>query len=299
MYLVIGANGFLGSYLIKNIKENTDEKIVAAARNIDICNDDETVHWVKCDVTDFESVTALKKCVGNEKELKIFYLAAFHHIDKIPLEPFTAWNVNITSLANFLNVFSDAKSLFFTSTDCVYGEGREIAHDYRFKESDPLLPICTYGIHKMTAEALVTGAGFNVSRMPFMLGKSLAKGKKHFYDNITESLKNGEKIRMLEGFLRSALDYDTAARLLVNLSEKQSKDRNVEQIINVCGDESYSKYDIGIVIADKLGVSPELVEKQPESAAEMFYKEKRAKTGLMDNSLLKDVLGLEEIKMKL
>lgn len=34
MYLVIGANGFLGSYVLKNILEKTDDSIMATARDI-------------------------------------------------------------------------------------------------------------------------------------------------------------------------------------------------------------------------------------------------------------------------
>ena len=35
MYLVIGANGFLGSYMLKNILEKTNDFVIAVARYIE------------------------------------------------------------------------------------------------------------------------------------------------------------------------------------------------------------------------------------------------------------------------
>ena len=52
MYLVIGANGFLGSYIIKNIIENTDDTIVATARDLKLCEQQDRLKWVKCEISE-------------------------------------------------------------------------------------------------------------------------------------------------------------------------------------------------------------------------------------------------------
>ena len=50
MYLVIGANGFLGRYCIQSILEQTDENVTATARNIQNLENTGRVHWEKCDI---------------------------------------------------------------------------------------------------------------------------------------------------------------------------------------------------------------------------------------------------------
>ena len=46
MYLVIGANGFLGSYIIKNIISQTSDNIIATARNISDLESNSRVQWI-------------------------------------------------------------------------------------------------------------------------------------------------------------------------------------------------------------------------------------------------------------
>nr|WP_325300709.1 hypothetical protein [uncultured Dysosmobacter sp.] len=53
MYVIIGASGFLGTYLIKNILEYTDESILAVARRpLHGVGDSKRVKWTACNVAD-------------------------------------------------------------------------------------------------------------------------------------------------------------------------------------------------------------------------------------------------------
>ena len=53
MYVIMGASGYLGTYLIKNILEHTSEKVLAVARRtLPETTDDAAVTWASCDVTD-------------------------------------------------------------------------------------------------------------------------------------------------------------------------------------------------------------------------------------------------------
>ena len=59
MYSVIGANGYLGSYIKKVILEETNEDIVCVDLNIPEIEKEERVKWIKCDITDRPSVDAV------------------------------------------------------------------------------------------------------------------------------------------------------------------------------------------------------------------------------------------------
>ena len=71
---------------------------------------------------------------------------------------------------------------------------------------------------------------------------------------------------------------------------------NVPQVLNVCGDEDLSKYDVGIMIAKKENLRSELViPVSVEKSEQENFKTKRANSTLMDNKKLKSFLGLRKI----
>ena len=286
MYSIIGANGYLGSYIKKVILEDTNEDIVCVDLNIPEIEKEARVQWIKCDITDRPSVDSVLEELSSYSDLKIVYLAAYHNPDLVQQNPQLAWNINVTSLSYFVNKADFAKEIYYPSTDSVYGESLDF---YHFKETDPLNPVNIYGHNKCAAEAIMIHKGRNVVRFPFLISPSLTN-KPHFYDKIVEALKNGETFDMYEDSYRSSLSFENAARLLIALIEKGNRN----PIVNVCGDKDYSKYDVGLMVAVRENLDPIMIipVKMGEISVEGFVS-KRATSTLMDNSLLKETLGLE------
>ena len=295
MYLVIGDNGFLGSYIIKNIISQTSDNIIATARNISDLESNSRVQWIQIDVTRDEDIERLRHVSFSGPQFKVVYLAAYHHPDLVQKNPRLAWDINIVALARVLNALENIDCLFYASTDSVYGE----SHDgYHFKETDELNPENIYGIQKKTAEAIITGFGYNIVRFPFLIGKSILLHKKHFFDMILETLSRGEQIKMFSDSYRSALDFNAAAKLLVALIEEVRS--YTPLIINIAGDEDLSKYDIGVKIARKYGYKENLIV--PISIKEEdsnIFEAPRAVSTLMDNTVLKKVLNIKNIGIDL
>ena len=288
MYSIIGANGYLGSYIKKVILEETNEDLICVDKNVPEKETENRVRWINCDITDRVSVDMVLDELSKHESLKIVYLAAYHNPDMVEKNPELAWNINVTSLSYFINKASFAKEIYYPSTDSVYGESENF---YHFRENDPLNPVNIYGHNKCAAEAILVHKGRNVVRFPFLISPSLA-GKPHFYDRIVESLKNNEPFDMYEDSYRSSLSFENAARLLIALIEKGNR----EPIVNVCGDKDLSKYDVGLLVAEREGLDPKLIVpvKMGEITVEGFVT-KRATSTLMDNTLLKEVLGLEYV----
>ena len=293
MYIIIGANGFLGSYVLKTLVSNTDRRILATYHGKKESLFEGRVEWTKLDVTNEEDINNLAELAGDISDCSIFYFSACHNLDLVKREPEFARNINITALKKFLDTFKDAKNLYFSSTDCVYGENTEDIPC--FKESDITSPVSEYGRQKLEAENLVTSYGFNVVRLPFMIGPSILENKKHFYDNIVEKTVQGEDFTLADGLWRSALDYESVADILFKLTNKE----NVPQILNLCGDNSLSKYDVGVLIAEKHNLPMKHIIKTPEAEIMKLFYEVRTSSTTMDNSLLKDVLGIDEIKINI
>lgn len=286
MYLIVGANGFLGSYLIKNILEYTNEKIIGAGLNVDECKTTKRVSWVECDITSDESVDELIARV-REDDLKIIYLAAYHKPDDVEANKVLAWNINVTCLSKFINKTDFARCFYYASTDSVYGNS---VNGYHFKEDDHLNPVNTYGHNKCAAEAIVIHKGRNVVRFPFLISPSLVN-KKHFYDEIVETVRSGNTIGMFIDSYRSSLSFDNAAYLLIKLIENDNKC----SIVNVCGDVDLSKYDVALRIAEIENLDKNYIKPISINNIQKNFVTKRAESTLMDNSLIKQILKIRFI----
>ena len=70
MYAVIGAGGFLGSYIVRKLMEKTDEEILATTRDErDIV--DGRIEWMFCDVSDDDSLRRLTRRINAGRILSI------------------------------------------------------------------------------------------------------------------------------------------------------------------------------------------------------------------------------------
>lgn len=293
MYAVIGANGFLGNYIIKSILQLTDERVIGTARDISKVKDTDRISWVKCDITNENEFDDLVQILSQEETVKVVFLAAYHNPDKVAENPNVAWDINVTTLSKCVNHLYFVDKLYYASTDSVYGNS---INGYHFVETDLTNPVNIYGRNKAAAEAIVVNYGFNVVRYPFLIAPSLVEGKPHFYDRMVESLKSGNEITMFSDSYRSSLNFKTAASLLVKLMQLED---DIPSILNICGDKDLSKYDIGLMIADSLNVSRELVKPITMETDSAIFKSARATSTLMDNTLVKRILGIDTIEFEI
>ncbi len=292
MYLIIGASGYLGRYCIKNVLDLTSDSIVATYSGQQPAFCHERVKWVKVDVCDFAAVEALNAQL--EEGTKCIYLAAYHHPDKVQANPRLAWNINITALSHAVNAWDKVSSLYYSSTDTVYGEGSK---EHKFLETDPLKPVNLYGQHKVLAEQIVLAKGYNVVRFPFIFGPSLVEGCPHFFDRIREDLAGGKTVEMFSDSFRSTLSFDQCARYLVMLMENEKARQ--EKIVNVAGDDVLSKYDAAVALADKFGLDKSLIRSVSVAQTQGIFVAKRASSAILDNSKLKQILGLPQVHLEL
>lgn len=282
MILIVGC-GFLGSYLLEHISEHTDEKIVVTTCKSERPALKGNYEHLKCDITDMNDLINLsEKCKG--ERLTVFYFAACHNVDYVYEYPEKAEEINIAGLERFFDIMPQIEKFFFASTDCVYGEGKNLS------ENSALNPVNEYGIQKMEAEKIVVSKGFTVLRYPFMLGPSLTE-KPHFYDAICSKLREGETVEMIDGMFRSVISYSQAAKFTFRLSLLE----NIPQIINVCSDKAISKYETACVLAERINAEKRNVKRIAEKDGEKFFKDRRASCTAMDNTLLKSLLKTEKI----
>ena len=81
MYLIIGANGYLGSYVTKAVTELTDEDITATSRDISMMKDSDRVHWVSCDIQSDDSVDSLAEKIVFTGQIDAFFNYSLGELD--------------------------------------------------------------------------------------------------------------------------------------------------------------------------------------------------------------------------
>lgn len=293
MYLIVGAKGFLGSYLIKNILSMTNDEVVAADVNYVETEKHPRLTWKSCDITDEKDVMALKEYVKDKQNLKVIYLPVFFNVNKNPENDKIAWNVNVLSFARFLDVFDDVSVFYGVSTDMLYKEDRDIP----YTEHDEITPMNDYARHKAIEERMLEAKGYNVVRLPVMMGPSLSAVKKHFYDDIVSNLQAGKSMEFFTDSWRSMIDFDTVSQTLVRLIETPIAHQY--PIVNIAGDEALSKYDFALRLAEKYSLDKNLVVPISMDNDTKIWTEKRPKKILLDNKLVKQILQLNELKIKI
>lgn len=289
--MIIGASGFLGSYLVDELTRCTDEKIAAVYHNQKGEQQNNQISWIRCDITNHSDIKTLNKRFQSEKK-KVIMLSACHNPDIVFENPRFAWHINIVALADLINQLDNVEGFIYSSTDSVYGNS---INGYKYIESSPLNPVNIYGKQKVLAEQIVTGYGYNVVRLPFMMGHSLAVGKEHFYDNIVNTLLSGKEMEMFADSYRSVLSFRQAARFIIRAFDFIGDAPDFPKIMNLCSDDGISKFELGKMIAKKLGVQERLIKPIYLAENKSVFKTLRADSTVMDNTLMKKWYGIESV----
>ncbi|WP_298068279.1 sugar nucleotide-binding protein [uncultured Mailhella sp.] len=291
MYVVIGAGGFLGSYLIKNLTEKTDEEILAASRDVKNAVEGR-IRWVHCDVLNDTSLHSLTQRINRERKRKIIWLPAFFNTCKA-YDRYVAWNTNITAYAKFIGMLEGFEVFYSISTDMVFSKDSDIP----YREDAAVSPLNDYARHKLAEEAMAAAAGIHIVRLPVMMGRSLSPYKKHFFDEIIENNRRGLGMKFFMDSWRSIIDFNTAAEALLELME--SREASAYRIVNIAGDEALSKYDAALRIAKKYDLDTSRILPVSMKDDTEIWKERRPGKILLDNTLVKKLLHRAELKFSL
>ncbi len=284
MICIVGADGFFGSYMQKHIlTHNEDEDIICFNHSEIPFSASKRVLNERFELWDKSSIENAARVLSSYEDIKILFLASVHNPDAVKKDPDGAQYINTVCYENFLKEISSLsiRRLIYASSDTVYGESTD---GYLFTEKDSPSPINIYGRQKLMAEEITYKYSHTAARFSYMYAPSLLSRKKHFFDEVTDKLRRGEKIYMLTDWVRSALTYQSAAEITYNLLLSESE----EKTVNICGNFPLSKYDIGLKAAKSVGCDNSLVV--PATKKELnIFTEKRADEILMSNSLAKRI----------
>lgn len=138
--LVTGGNGFIGSHLSKRLIEENADVFVIDKKKIKDTSD--KIRYYNADITKFEDI---KKIVEKIQPEKIYHLAAYADVRRIPSLMDKMLQVNVLGTVNLLNALDGRYDCFInTGTSEEYGAGQA-----PFKEDQIPMPVSPYSASKV------------------------------------------------------------------------------------------------------------------------------------------------------
>jgi len=282
--LLTGASGFLGKYIIEELKERK-YNIDTLGRNI--------TNTITCDLS--KSIPQLK-----EYDLVIHAAGKAHIIPSNTEEEEEFYNINLKGSKNLLSAFNiKPKAFVFISTVAVYGleYGLNIKENTELKAQDP------YGQSKILAEQYITQWGMynncmiTILRLPLIfglnapgnLGKMIVAIKKGFFFNIDKG--EAKKSAVLASDIAAFIPIIAPIGGVYNLTDGQapsfgelskviSKNYNTKKIISI-------PYFLAKILAITGDTAQKLLKRNIPFTSRQLIKMKKSLTFSDDNARLK------------
>lgn len=245
--LITGISGYIAPYLSKALllTGGADITGVYNSNKPNIAG----INLVKCDLAQNGE---LKKIFDEVKPDVVYHLASVTptRITTQKDDYISYFNGGVTGeIAKLCTRFDSM--MIYTSTDLVYKAGIELIED-----TSPLEPLTIYAQTKLEGEQAVKefAKRYLILRTSLVYGFTLSSYTS-FFDVAYKSLKNGNEIKAFTDQFRNALYIEDAADILVKLPAMYKQN----EVINFCGNEYLSRYDMCIDMCDVFGLDKELV----------------------------------------
>jgi dTDP-4-dehydrorhamnose reductase len=179
--LLIGANGQLGSDLLRVFRAAGDEVVLATHADVDVCSEERVSEIVTQTMPDVALNTA-----------------AFHKVEECEKNPVLAFQVNGSGAMNLARACKRSGAvLVHFSTDYVF-DGQKNAP---YEETDMPSPLNAYGVSKVAGEHLIAcnTDRYFIVRTCGLYGVAGSSGKGgNFVENMLKKAMAGEPIRVVD-----------------------------------------------------------------------------------------------------
>lgn len=267
--VVIGANGQLGTDLVKALREW--DLVPLTHSDLDICD---FVHT--------------RKVLEDVKPGIVINTAAFNRVDDAEEQPEKAFWVNAYAVRNLAMICADLDcTLMHISTDYVFGGEKRTP----YTEEDPPNPLNVYGVSKLAGEYFVRNIcpKHFIIRTSGLYGVAGSSGKGgNFVETMIRLAKEGKPIRVVtDQVLTPTYTKDLAEKLKELLQTGASYG-----VYHITNSGQCSWYEFAGKIFELLGLKPDF---GPTTSAEFGAKARRPAYSVLAHNKLKG-LGLDDLR---
>jgi len=254
--LIIGKRSFLGKHYIAYAKEVGKPILITD-------NKDSSDPWF----LDLRNPSFKNFPMDNEEIDYCIIAAAMTNIGICERNPSESYACNVSGpleLATQLRK-KNITPIFFSSDyvfDGIHG---------KYEENSPLTPITEYGRQKAELEKSipeVCGEEYLILRLSKLYGTS--RGDKSLFDEMLQLLEKNKKIRAAFDQCFCPIHVNDVIHILIHLQEHQKRG-----LYNICGDISYSRYELAKIVVQKGNYPIDAIEKiSLDDLAENFLRPK-------------------------
>ncbi len=267
--LITGAQGFVGSNVIQQSDPNCE--IHALSRQPGKVHR-AGLHWHTVDPSD---AAALGKIFERHRPDAVIHAAAMANIDECEAHQALAQSANVgftQTLANLCR--AHGAKMVFCSTDTVF-DGEHAP----YQESDLPQPINFYARTKVEAEGIVAQLGSKgvIARLALVIGLPLVGQGNSFLAAMIASFKAGRAVTSPTNEVRTPVDVITLARALIELATADHTG-----IFHLSGNDGLNRFQMGQIIADRLGFDRQLV--LPTDSSTMLNRAPRPRDVSLSNA---------------
>ncbi|GIW92757.1 MAG: NAD(P)-dependent oxidoreductase [Pirellulaceae bacterium] len=244
-WLITGASGQLGSYLLRELRRAGVESVTAWTGK----TSGQLFGYQLLPVPLDEPQEVARVWRETRPEV-VIHAAAISRVQNCYQEPRRAFQVNVSASGQLAQLAVQHGARFvYVSTDLVFDGDRG---DYR--EDDVPRPLSVYGSTKLAAERCVRQYPTTlVARVSLLFGPSL-QGRETLFDQQMRSLRAGQSIVVFSDEFRTPLFLADAAKALIQLAQSEATG-----IWHLGGPERLSRAEMGAELARFLGAPMELV----------------------------------------
>jgi dTDP-4-dehydrorhamnose reductase len=243
MIIVFGASGLLGSTICNLLKLKKKEyigfsKSKSGFKKINLLNKKDIIKIFKKNnpsiIINCTGLTDVDECNRNIKKA---------YIENCLI---------VKNIVESLNYTKKKTHLIHISTDQIYNSPNILKSN---PESSKNLNN-VYSITKYIGEKNIENYKNSLIIRTNFFGKSISKYKKSYSDFIIKNLKNKKEIRLPENVIFNPVDINFLASKILKLG-----DLKVKGIYNLGSKDSISKYNFGILIAQKFNLEKKYIKK--------------------------------------
>ena len=182
--LIIGASGFIGHYLLRRLRQNSDYEVTSTYSSRE---PQDIIHsWYRLEITDHQR---LDQVFSQARPDVVVLLAAIADVGTVERAPARATEVNVEGTAQVARLCTQHQaSLVFLSSEYVFSGDRG-----NYREDDAPGPNTHYGRTKWQAELAVAreASQWSIVRTSLVYGWPII-GRRNVASNIIDRLKKDE-----------------------------------------------------------------------------------------------------------
>jgi len=235
--LITGGTGFIGSHLVRKLKQNHDLLILTVNQE-DLNKESDNLKYIYQDLTKPWEV----KDEPIDTVIHLAHIGAFSG-SEVSNEVEANQKVAQSLLEYAKN--NGAKSFIYASSGAVYGFGPNA-----FTEDSPLNPANEYGKAKVMVENLVKNSGLEYKILRFFFPYGPGTPKHQLFGKLIENIKTGGEIT-----IKNDGEPKTNPTYIDDLVQGIADCLKLEEsaILNLCGNEVVSIKDIVDLMAERIG----------------------------------------------